>query len=116
MSDPVLSSPLLSSGAVELVGMIAGTLTTLAYVPQVVKVWRSRSARDLSLGMFLLMNIGNFLWLVYGLLIASVGLVAANGATLALTVSVLVAKLKFDRLPAAAAALPDLPPDGPAPA
>ena len=112
MSDPVLSSPLLSSGAVELVGMIAGTLTTLAYVPQVVKVWRSRSARDLSLGTFLLMNAGILLWLVYGLLIASPGLIAANGVTLGLTAAVLAAKLKFDRVvPAATAALATPPPD-----
>ena len=115
MSDPVLSSALLSSDAIELVGMIAGCLTTLAYVPQVVKVWRSRSARDISLGMFLLMNAGILLWLVYGLLIGSPGLIAANGITLGLTVAVLVAKLRFDRLPAAA--LAEMPtPDGPAPA
>ncbi|MFC3677951.1 SemiSWEET family sugar transporter [Ferrovibrio xuzhouensis] len=101
MSDPVLSSAMLSTDAIELVGMIAGGLTTLAYVPQVVKVWRSRSARDISLGMFLLMNAGILLWLVYGLLIGSPGLIAANGVTLGLTVAVLVAKLRFDRLPTA---------------
>jgi MtN3 and saliva related transmembrane protein len=101
MSDPVLSSALLSSEAVELIGMIAGSLTTLAYVPQVVKVWRSRSARDISLGMFLLMNAGILLWLIYGLLIGSPGLIAANAVTLGLTAAVLVAKLKFDRSPAA---------------
>lgn len=82
---------------VEILGLIAGALTTLAYVPQVVKVWRSRSARDISLGMFLLMNVGIALWLVYGLLIGSPGLIAANIVTLCLTAAVLVAKLKFDR-------------------
>ena len=82
---------------VETLGLIAGALTTLAYVPQVLKVWRSRSARDISLGMFLLMNCGIALWLVYGLLIGSPGLIAANVVTLGLTASVLVAKLKFDR-------------------
>lgn len=109
MSDPVLSSAVLSSDAIELVGMIAGCLTTLAYVPQVVKVWRSRSARDISLGMFLLMNAGILLWLAYGLLIGSPGLIAANGITLGLTVAVLVAKLKFDRTPATATMLAELP-------
>lgn len=83
--------------AIEVLGLIAGALTTLAYLPQVVKVWRSRSARDISLGMFLLMNCGIALWLVYGLLIGSPGLIAANLVTLGLTLSVLVAKLKFDR-------------------
>ncbi|MCW0236565.1 MAG: SemiSWEET transporter [Ferrovibrio sp.] len=85
------------SDTVETIGLIAGALTTLAYVPQVVKVWRSRSARDISLGMFLLMNAGIALWLVYGLLIGSPGLIAANLVTLGLTAAVLVAKLRFDR-------------------
>jgi MtN3 and saliva related transmembrane protein len=87
----------MTSETVETIGLIAGALTTLAYVPQVVKVWRSRSARDISLGMFLLMNAGIALWLVYGLLIGSPGLIAANLVTLGLTTAVLVAKLKFDR-------------------
>jgi len=87
----------MTSETVEILGLIAGALTTLAYVPQVVKVWRSRSARDISLGMFLLMNCGIALWLVYGLLIGSPGLIAANLVTLGLTAAVLVAKLKFDR-------------------
>jgi len=87
----------MNTETIELIGMIAGVLTTLAYVPQVVKVWRSRSARDISLGMFLLMNAGIALWLVYGLLINSPGLIGANVVTLCLTAAVLVAKLKFDR-------------------
>jgi MtN3 and saliva related transmembrane protein len=95
-----MSDSVLSNDAIELVGLIAGALTTLAYVPQVVKVWRSRSARDISLGMFLLMNAGILLWLVYGLMIGSPGLIVANGITLGLTAAVLVAKLKFDRSPA----------------
>lgn len=83
--------------AIEALGVFAGLLTTLAYVPQVVKVWRTRSARDISLGMFLLMNAGIALWLVYGLLIGSPGLILSNFITLGLTAAVLVAKLKFDR-------------------
>jgi len=93
----------MTSETIEIIGLIAGALTTLAYVPQVVKVWRSHSARDISLGMFLLMNIGIALWLVYGLLIGSPGLIAANVVTLCLTAAVLVAKLKFDQSGTAAA-------------
>ncbi|MEK9967558.1 MAG: SemiSWEET transporter [Ferrovibrio sp.] len=87
----------MNQDSIEIIGLIAGALTTLAYVPQVVKVWRSRSARDISLGMFLLMNCGIALWLIYGLLIGSPGLIAANLVTLGLTAAVLVAKLRFDR-------------------
>jgi len=87
---------MVSATVIEAIGIAAGLLTTLAYVPQVLKVWRSRSARDISLSMFLLMNLGIALWLAYGLLIGSPGLILANGATLFLTAAVLVAKLKFD--------------------
>lgn len=87
---------MISAAVIEAIGIVAGLLTTLAYVPQVLKVWRSRSARDISLSMFLMMNLGIALWLAYGLLIGSPGLILANGATLCLTVAVLVAKLRFD--------------------
>lgn len=87
----------MSAELVESTGLVAGFLTTLAYVPQVLKVWRSRTARDISLIMFLLMNLGIALWLIYGLLIGSPGLIAANMVTLCLTAAVLAAKLKFDR-------------------
>jgi MtN3 and saliva related transmembrane protein len=87
---------MVSATVIEAIGIAAGLLTTLAYVPQVLKVWRSRSARDISLSMFLMMNLGIALWLAYGLLIGSPGLILANSATLGLTAAVLVAKLKFD--------------------
>ncbi|MBX3455355.1 SemiSWEET transporter [Ferrovibrio sp.] len=81
----------------EAVGLLAGTLTTVAYLPQVIQVWRTRSARDISLGMFLLMVSGISLWLIYGLMIGSVALIAANSVTLVLTMLVLIGKLKYGR-------------------
>lgn len=81
----------------EVVGLIAGCLTTLAYLPQVIQVWRTRSARDISLGMFLMMVSGIALWLLYGLMIGSVALIAANSVTLVLTLLVLLGKLKYGR-------------------
>jgi len=84
---------------IEWVGLVAGLLTTLAYLPQVLQVWRTRSARDVSLGMFTLMVIGIGLWLVYGLLIGSLALILANGVTLLLASLILIGKLRFDRRP-----------------
>lgn len=81
----------------EAVGLVAGLLTTVAYLPQVLQVWRTRSARDISLGMFLLMVSGITLWLIYGLFIGSVALIAANSVTLVLTLLVLIGKLKYGR-------------------
>ena len=76
-------------------GLIAGTLTTIAFLPQVVKTWRSRSAHDVSTGMFLLLAVGVSLWVVYGLLIGSTPVVAANAVTLGLALAMLVLKRRY---------------------
>ncbi len=81
----------------DLVGLIAGALTTVAFVPQVIKTWRSRSASDISFGMFVLFSSGVLLWLLYGLAIQSTPIVLANSITLILSVSILIMKLGFDR-------------------
>lgn len=79
----------------ELLGFVAATCTTLAFLPQVVYVWRRRSADDISLAMYLIMLTGVALWIAYGLATRSVPLVAANVATLVLAGAVLVGKLRF---------------------
>ena len=77
------------------VGLTAAFCTTAAFVPQVVKTWRTRSTHDISLGMFLLMTLGIFLWLVYGAFIGDLPLVAANLVTLGLATTILVLKLRY---------------------
>jgi MtN3 and saliva related transmembrane protein len=80
---------------IKLLGFAAATCTTVAYAPQFIKVWRTRSARDISLGMFLVMLLGLALWLVYGLLSGDAPLVAANAITMLLAGGILVMKLKY---------------------
>ncbi|MCW5695043.1 MAG: SemiSWEET family sugar transporter [Pseudolabrys sp.] len=75
-------------------GLAAAFCTTVAYAPQALKAWRSRSTADISLSMFLLMVTGIVLWLVYGLLIADVPLIVANGVTLCLAGAILALKLR----------------------
>jgi MtN3 and saliva related transmembrane protein len=77
------------------IGFIAAILTTVSFVPQVLKVWRTRSAKDISLGMYSLFTLGIAAWLVYGVLIDSWPVILANLVTLVLAGSVLVMKLKF---------------------
>jgi MtN3 and saliva related transmembrane protein len=79
---------------VEAVGLAAGAMTTLAYLPQVLKAWRTRKTQDIALGMYLLMACGVATWLAYGLLIESVAVVAANASSLALILTVLFLKLR----------------------
>ncbi len=79
---------------ITLIGLAAAFCTTIAYLPQVLQTWRTRSTKDLSLPMFAVMTTGVFLWLVYGLLVRDVPLIAANGVTLVLSGTILTFKLR----------------------
>lgn len=81
--------------AATVIGLGAGTLTTLAFIPQVARIWRTRSARDISLPTFAALALGTTLWLAYGILLDDVPLMAANGVTLGLIAAVLWGKLTF---------------------
>ena len=83
--------------AVELLGFIAAFCTTAAFVPQLVRVLRLRSARDVSLPTFVMFSVGVFLWLLYGLYIGSKPVIASNTVTLVLSVSILILKLRYGR-------------------
>ncbi|MEJ1238778.1 SemiSWEET transporter [Chryseolinea sp. T2] len=81
--------------SIQLIGLAAGMLTTIAFLPQVVKTWKSRSAKDLSLGMFSLFCVGVALWLAYGILVWDIPVIAANMLTLMLASTLLFFKLRF---------------------
>ncbi|MEO1148142.1 MAG: SemiSWEET transporter, partial [Cyanobacteria bacterium J06638_22] len=76
-----------------LLGLLAGTLTTASFVPQVLKTWRSRSAQDISALWLVTFTTGISLWFIYGLIILSLPIILANGITLALTLLILLFKL-----------------------
>jgi MtN3 and saliva related transmembrane protein len=77
------------------IGFIAAILTTISFLPQVFKVWRTRSAKDVSLGMYFMFSAGVALWLIYGVLIESWPVILSNLLTLVLAGAVLVMKLRF---------------------
>ena len=83
---------------VNVLGMGAGSLTTVAFVPQVLKTWKSKSGGDISYGMFLLFSLGVVLWLLYGIAIAAPPVIISNAVTLCLAVLILVLKYRYDRL------------------
>lgn len=76
-----------------MVGYAAGGLTTIAFLPQVVKAWRTRSTEDLSLGMLLVFTLGVALWVLYGLMLDEAPIVLFNVLTLALALALLALKL-----------------------
>ena len=81
----------------EHIGFAAATLTTFSFVPQVLLVWRNRSADGVSTGMYLIFIAGIALWFLYGLSLGSLPIIFANGLTLALASSVLLMKWHFER-------------------
>ena len=81
--------------AMDWVGFAAGILTTIAFLPQVVLTWRTRRAAGVSLGMYAVFTAGTALWLVYGIGIGSVPVIAANGITLVLALCILAMKIRF---------------------
>ena len=82
---------------VETLGFVAGACRTAAFLPQVFHVWRTRSAADISLGMYCVFLLGVFLWLAYGIIVSALSMIIANGITLLLAGSVLFMKLRFER-------------------
>lgn len=79
----------------ELLGYVAGTLTTFAFIPQVARIFRTRSADDLSWWWLFMSLAGIFLWLVYALSIGSFPMVLFNVITLILFVAICIAKQRF---------------------
>jgi MtN3 and saliva related transmembrane protein len=80
---------------IVLVGYIAGTLTTLSFVPQVARAWKLKETRDLSLAMLLLFALGVLLWTLYGVWTGSLPVIAANIVTFILIVVLLWMKIKY---------------------
>ena len=82
-------------GWAELIGIVAGVLTTFSSLPQVIKVWRTRSTGDLSLIMLVMAVTGIALWLVYGLARSDWPVVGANACTFTLNALILGLKLRY---------------------
>ena len=80
---------------IGIIGILAGICTTIAFLPQVLKTWRTKSAKDLSLGMFSIFCTGVALWLTYGILIQDLPIILANSLTFVLAGILLYFKLIY---------------------
>lgn len=87
------------AGLIDALGYAAGLLTTMSCVPQVVKSWRSRSVRDLSAAMLVVLSMGLVLWIAYGLTRRDWPIVLTNGISLGLWLSLLWLKVQRDESP-----------------
>ncbi len=80
---------------VEIIGFVAAVLTTSAFVPQVYKTWKSKSAESLSLTMYLVFFVGIIMWLIYGIHIKSLAMIFANTVTGILALLLIFFKIRY---------------------
>ncbi|MEA3489547.1 MAG: SemiSWEET transporter [Candidatus Omnitrophota bacterium] len=82
---------------IGILGLLAGACTTVSFLPQVIKILKTRKAGDISLYMYIILTTGVFLWMVYGIFLREIPIILANGVTLVLCVLVLAMKIKYGK-------------------
>ena len=80
---------------IEYIGFFAAFCTTIAFLPQAIKVFKSKSTKDISLYMFIIFTIGVLSWLIYGIIINDMPIMLANAVTLILSFFILIYKIKY---------------------
>ncbi len=80
---------------IEIIGLVAATLTTAAFIPQVYKTWKEKSTKDISLSMYAVLLTGSLLWLTYGFFIESLPIILANTITAVLLICMVLMKLIY---------------------
>lgn len=81
--------------AIQILGLVAGTITSITFLPQVIQIWKTKSAKDLSLSMLLLLMFGVSLWLAYGIFLKDAAIIYTNSMVLAMSMIMLYFKLRF---------------------
>ena len=79
----------------DIIGLTAGALTSAGFLPQLIKAWRSKSTRDISLAMLLIIAIGVTLWLIYGFLMGAMPIIIANAVTLTFVSCIIGLKVRY---------------------
>ena len=88
----------MTPGAQDALGIVAGTLTTLSFVPQLLRIVRTRSAADISWGMFSVFAVGTILWVIWGFTQNAVPVILANVVTLVLAAIIMILKWRYSTL------------------
>jgi MtN3 and saliva related transmembrane protein len=85
------------TGITDAIGFLAGALTTIAFVPQALKMYTTKSGKDISARMLLIFSAGLVLWLIYGIMIESLPVILANIVTLILSGAIIALKIRYSR-------------------
>jgi MtN3 and saliva related transmembrane protein len=83
--------------AIQILGLAAGTITSITFLPQVIQIWKTKSAKDLSLQMLLLLILGVLMWLTYGILAKDAAIIYTNSMVLGMSLIMLYFKFKFGK-------------------
>lgn len=86
---------LINMSFIQILGLAAGTITSITFLPQVIHIWKTKSAKDLSLMMLLLLILGVLMWLTYGLLVMDAAIIYTNSMVLVMSLTLLIFKLKY---------------------
>ncbi len=82
---------------IAILGLAAGTITSITFVPQVIKIWQTRSAKDLSVAMLLLLMLGVSMWLAYGIIVKDIAIIYTNSMVMAMGLLMLYFKWRFGK-------------------
>jgi len=85
------------TGMTDAIGYLAGALTTIAFVPQALKMYTSKSGKDVSARMLMIFSAGVVLWLIYGIMIGSLPVILSNVVTLILSATIIALKIRYSR-------------------
>ena len=80
---------------IAIIGLIAGTCTTISFLPQVIKTIKTKKTKDISMSMYIVLATGILLWMIYGILIKDLPVILANSISFVLAISVLILKIKY---------------------
>lgn len=78
-----------------MLGLAAGTITSITFLPQVIQIWKTKSAKDISLQMLLLLILGVSMWLTYGILVMDAAIIYTNSMVLTMSLIMMYFKFKF---------------------
>jgi MtN3 and saliva related transmembrane protein len=81
--------------AIQLLGLAAGTITSITFLPQVIQIWKTKSVKDLSMQMLLLLILGVTMWLTYGILVKDAAIIYTNSMVLTMSLVMMYFKFKF---------------------
>jgi MtN3 and saliva related transmembrane protein len=81
--------------SIQFLGLAAGTITSITFLPQVIHIWKTKSAKDLSLAMLLLLILGVLMWLSYGILVKDASIIYTNSMVLLMSIVLLIFKFKY---------------------